>query len=164
MDYRPVATTGQETGALQITLGIVKPHAYKDRRKIEWMILESGLAIPAKKDPYRISEGLATLQYEEHRGKHFYEKLLEMMTGGDSELMVVEGPDAINRLIRLAGATDPAKAEKGTIRELYGIKDDLLMNNAFHRSDSPKSARREILLYWGREELPADISALLDNL
>ncbi len=163
INHQSVTTAYQETGELEVTLGIVKPHAYANRRQIELMILESGLVIPTKKDPYKISKNLAALQYEEHWGKPFYGELIEMMTSGDSELMIVEGLDAITRLAMLAGATDPAKAEKGTIRERYGLKDGKIMNNAFHRSDSPRSAKREILLYWDYEELPADVGRLLYN-
>lgn len=149
--------------APEVSLGIVKPHAYKDREEIKYMIRDSGLAVPFNKDPYRISRAQAQTHYAEHKERSFYPKLIDMITSGEVELMIVEGEDAINRLSILTGRTDPREADPGTIRNRFGDKTGMIMNNAFHRSDSAKSARREILLYWDRTELPGRILGILDT-
>ena len=135
----------------EITFGFVKPHAYPERKNIERMIEENGLKIILKKDPYHFNKAIAELQYEMHIGKHFFDELIGMIIEGPVELVIIEGEDAVNELMRLSGATDPAEAEDNTIRKVFG-KDKT--NNAFHRSDSKVSARREILIHFAASELP----------
>lgn len=163
LDHQSGTTLQQEL--YEITLGIVKPHAYQHRRAIENMITRSGLAIPVKKYPFLIPPGLARLHYEEHIGKPFYEPLVEMMTSGPVEVMIAEGPDAINRLVKLAGATDPREAAPGTIRHRFGNKDGDIMYNAFHRTfgsgaGARRVVKREIALYFGENELPERIAGI----
>ena len=170
LDYRSGTTPAYEQRNTEITLGIVKPHAYKHRIEIESMIAGSGLLIPVRKYPFLIPRSLAVLHYEEHFGKPFYNALIEMMTSGPSEIMIVEGPNAISRLSVLTGATDPRNAEPGTIRNKFGDKDGRIMYNAFHRTfaENPDAAKRavkrEINLYFTREELPEHVTRLLDEL
>ncbi|MBI4167403.1 MAG: nucleoside-diphosphate kinase [Candidatus Aenigmarchaeota archaeon] len=170
VDHQLGTTLPQELYADEITLGIVKPHAYSHRMAIENMITKSGLLIPVRKFPYTISPSLARLHYEEHHGKYFYEALVEMMTSGPSEIMIVEGENAIQRLADLSGETDPRSAATGTIRHRFGQKDGQIMYNAFHRSFDPdpskarRAVKREITLYFDREELPPHIAELLDAL
>ncbi len=153
----------------EVSLGIVKPHAYRHKAEIEFMIRESGLSIPIKRDPYVISRKRAEMHYAEHRGKPFYDELIRMVTSGPADVMLVCGENAISRLAKLTGATDSREAEEGTIRQLFGEKgsnperNERLMYNAFHRSDSPASARREALLYWEENELPPRIMEILDR-
>lgn len=164
LDHPSGTTLQQELYSAGISFGIVKPHSYRHRRAIENMITRSGLSIPVKKYPYLIPRNLAALHYEEHIGKPFYDELVKMMTSGPAEIMIVEGPDAINRLGDLTGATDPREAELGTIRHRFGDRNGQIMYNAFHRSDRPKEARREIYLYFDRNELPDRVVAFLDEI
>jgi len=135
----------------EITFGFVKPHAYPERKKIEKIIEKSGLKIILRKDLYHFNKAISELQYEMHIGKHFFDDLIKMVTEGPTELLLIEGEDAVNKLMKIVGATDPAEAEDNTIRKIFG-KDKGY--NAFHRSDSKESARREILIHFAASELP----------
>lgn len=81
--------------------------------------------------------------YGEHRGKPFYEPLVEMMSSDPVAAIVLERGDAIARARQLVGVTDPAEAAPGTIRADFGIDG---RHNTVHASDSPASAEREIRL------------------
>ena len=98
----------------------------------------------------RIDRALAERHYAEHVGKPFYEPLLEYITSGPVVPMVVEGEDAIARMRALMGKTDPAKAERGTIRADFGTS---IQENVVHGSDSPEKAEREIGLFFGQDEI-----------
>jgi nucleoside-diphosphate kinase len=93
--------------------------------------------------------------YVEHKGKFFFENLLDTTTVGESVLLLIEGPDAIARVREINGPTDPRKnRDKKTIRGKYGIKvgpeaTDCGSENAVHSSDSPTSAMREEKIIWG---------------
>lgn len=146
----------------RISFGFVKPHAYQWKDEIERMIRESGLSIPVKKDPYYFSREKAESQYRMHMGKPFFDALVEEILSGATDLLIVEGDDAIQRLIKLTGDTDPNLAEKGTIRERFGKRDNP-MYNAFHRADSRESAKEEIFLHFDMEELPRYIAEFLQE-
>jgi len=81
--------------------------------------------------------------YGEHRGKPFYEPLVEMMSPAPVAAIVFERADAIARARQLVGATNPAEAAPGTIRADFGMDG---RHNTVHASDSPASAEREIRL------------------
>ncbi len=175
LNHQSGTTLQQELYTDQITLGIVKPHAYRRRREIGCMIKnhryevegldgEQKLVIIARKAPFRIPESIAHLHYQIHQGKPFYEKLVRMMSVGSAELLVISGPNAVQELSSLTGATDPREAAEGTIRRRFGNKKGWIMYNAFHRSDSQKEARREIYLYFDKSELPDRVVELLDDL
>jgi len=88
--------------------------------------------------------------YQVHRGRPFFESLTRFMSSGPIVAVVLEGEDAIARVRKLMGATDPAEAEVGTIRK------DLATNieqNAVHGSDSPGSAAYEIPYFFSALEL-----------
>ncbi len=84
--------------------------------------------------------------YEMHRGKPFYESLVEFMTSGTVVPMVLEAENCVEALRNTIGATDPAKAEEGTVRKRFG---DSLTRNAVHASDSRENAAREIGYLFG---------------
>ena len=88
--------------------------------------------------------------YAVHRGKPFFNDLTRYMSSGPIMAMVLEADDAINRLRDLMGATDPAKASKGTIRELYATS---IEKNVIHGSDGPETARAEISYFFTALEL-----------
>jgi nucleoside-diphosphate kinase len=98
----------------------------------------------------RLDGDLVERHYAEHKGKAFYDKLVEYMVSGPVVAMVVEGEGAIDCLRRLAGATSPAEAQTGTIRGDLAIQTRL---NIIHASDSPDSARREIALFFDDGEI-----------
>lgn len=87
--------------------------------------------------------------YAEHKGRPYYEGLIESVTGPDGVVaMLLHGEDAIATWRKLAGTTDPAKARENgeiTIRALYGVE---LPDNAVHGSDSPEAVEREQAIIW----------------
>jgi nucleoside-diphosphate kinase len=89
--------------------------------------------------------GLAEKFYEEHQDKEFYDKLIEFMKSGRIIAAILEKCNAVEDLRKLVGSTDPAEADPGTIRYLYG---ETVRLNAVHASDCPKSAEREIKLIF----------------
>ena len=88
--------------------------------------------------------------YAVHRGKGFFESLTSFMSSGPALAMVLEGDDAIARLRKLMGATNPAYAEEGTIRKLYAQD---IEHNAVHGSDAPETAAFEISYFFPGIEL-----------
>lgn len=91
----------------------------------------------------------ATL-YEMHKGKPFYNKLIRHIRSGPVVVMVVEGPDVVKSLRQMIGATNPSKAEKGTIRGDYGLTET---KNVIHAADSLKNAKREIKIFFSKDEI-----------
>jgi nucleoside-diphosphate kinase len=124
-----------------ITFSIIKPNAVRTGKTgpILAMINEAGFEITAMK-MLRMTQGQAESFYEIHRGKSFYESLVEFMTSGPVFVMILKHENAVDEFRKLIGATDPAKAEPGTIRELYAVS---VQMNAVHGSDSDKNAVRE---------------------
>ena len=88
---------------------------------------------------------VAETHYGEHREKPFFGPLVEFITSGPLVAAVVEGPRAIDAFRQLAGATDPVKANTGSIRAEFALA---VQNNIVHGSDSPESAVREIALFF----------------
>ena len=133
------------------TLSILKPDAVA--RNIIGEIIgrfeKAGLRIVAARMT-RLSAADAAGFYAEHKGKPFYEKLLEYMSSGPVVVQVLEGRDAIAVNRRLMGATDPKKADPGTIRADFAQSLDA---NAVHGSDSPSSAAREIAYFFDDAEI-----------
>ncbi len=87
--------------------------------------------------------------YAEHKGKPFYEPLMEFMASGPIVAMVAEGERVIEGFRKLAGATDPTTAEPGTIRgDLARDQGTKVVQNIVHGSDSPESANREIKIFF----------------
>ena len=94
----------------------------------------------------KLSREKAEKQYEEHRGKDFFESLVSYICSAPVVLFVVEGENAISAARKMVGATDPKKAAKGTIRADFGID---VQRNAIHAADSPEKAEREIKIHFG---------------
>lgn len=97
-----------------------------------------------------ISRETAEVHYGEHRGKPFFEGLVNFITSGPVVAMVVEGPQAISEMRRLMGATRPWEAVPGTIRADFATTVD---ENIIHGSDGPESAAREIAIFFKPEEI-----------
>ena len=136
---------------MERTLVIVKPDAVR-RNQVGEVIRRfeaAGLAIRALKMVYldrREAEGF----YQVHQGRPFYASLTQFMSSGPTVAMVLEGPEAITRVRKLMGATDPAKAEPGTIRKDLATS---IEQNAVHGSDSPESAAYEIPYFFNALEV-----------
>src|SRR2546428_12892838 len=131
--------------AEQTTLLIIKPDAVR-RDLIDEIISRverQRLRIDSKRR-MRIHRELAERHYAEHREKPFFGELVDFITSGDVIVAKVVGPEAISVLRTLMGATDPAKADPGTVRGDYG---KVITENLDHGSDSPESARRERELF-----------------
>ena len=94
-----------------------------------------------------VKEKIAEEHYKEHKGKDFYESLLRFITSGSLVAMILEGENAISKIREINGATNPEKAEEGTIRRLYA---DNNRENCVHASDSLESAEREINIWFNK--------------
>ncbi len=94
----------------------------------------------------KLDRGLAEKLYEVHRGKDYFEPLVDFVLSGDVVVMTVEGDRAITRMRELIGVTDPLKAAKGTIRGDFGSS---TRENIIHAADSPENAKRELALFFG---------------
>jgi len=95
----------------------------------------------------------AEKHYAEHVGKPFYEKLVKFITSGPIVVMVIKGKNAVEVSRRMMGATDPSKADNGTIRADYA---QIMERNIIHGSDSAESAEREIQIHFKESELVED--------
>ncbi len=98
----------------------------------------------------RVSRELAEQYYAEHEGKPFFGGLVEYVTSGPAVAMLWNGEGAVSVVRKMMGATDPAKAEPGTIRADFGLQ---IGRNVIHGSDSPESARREAALFFTPGEI-----------
>ncbi|WP_027364265.1 nucleoside-diphosphate kinase [Desulfotruncus alcoholivorax] len=110
---------------------------------------KKGLKIVALK-MLQISRELAERHYGEHKGKPFFEPLVEYITSGPVVAMVLEGKDAVSTARDMMGATNPLKAVPGTIRGTFGMD---IGRNVIHGSDSVESANREINIFFAPEEI-----------
>ena len=137
--------------ALERTLSIIKPDAVEKHKigGILAMIEESGLVIRAMR-MVRLSRPQAESFYAVHKERPFFGELVEFMTRGPVVVAALEGEDAVTRYRELMGATDPAKADEGTIRKAYGSN---VGENACHGSDSLENARKEVSFFFPGYEL-----------
>ena len=124
------------------TLAIIKPDAVERRLagKIIQRIEGEGFQIRAMKR-VRLSKSDAEGFYAVHRERPFFSSLTAFMSSGPAIVLVLEAPDAIKKWRTLMGATDPAKAEAGTLRKEFGQS---IENNATHGSDAPETAAFEL--------------------
>jgi nucleoside-diphosphate kinase len=98
----------------------------------------------------RMDRGMAESHYAEHKGKDFYDKLVEYTLSGPVIAMILEGEDAVALVRRLAGPTDVRESPPGTIRGDYAARTRL---NIVHASDSSESAARETGLFFKEGEI-----------
>ena len=136
---------------MEQTFSMIKPDATAKNATgaINAMIEQAGFRIIAQKRIKMTAEQAGRF-YAEHEGKPFYNGLVEMMSSGPIVVQVLQGDDVIKGYRALRGATDPQKAEKGTIRAAFGSE---LPFNAVHGSDSPESAKREISFFFSQTEI-----------
>ena len=133
------------------TFAIIKPDAVSagNTGKIIDRILAAGFSIRALKMIHQ-SRAQAEGFYEVHRGKPFYDGLTEFMSSAPCVVMVLEKEGAVKAWRDLMGATDPAKADAGTIRKEFGAS---VGENATHGSDSDENAAIEIAYFFNRLEI-----------
>ncbi|MCI4434274.1 MAG: nucleoside-diphosphate kinase [Thermoplasmata archaeon] len=133
------------------TLVIIKPDAVQRAfaGRIITRIEEKGLKIVAMK-MVQLDRKTAERLYEVHKGKSFYESLIDYITSGPIVAMVVEGRDAINVVRKLMGKTNGAEAEPGTIRGDFSTG---VEKNLVHGSDSEESFNREFPVLFNKEEI-----------
>jgi nucleoside-diphosphate kinase len=145
---------------LQRTLSIVKPDAVAKGATGEILrrFEAAGLRILALK-MIQLTEQQARGFYAVHKARPFYDSLVRFMTSGPVVVSVLEGPDAIALNRRLMGATDPAKAEPGTIRRDFATD---IERNAVHGSDGPATARVEIAYFFDATEIQGPVEALVE--
>ncbi|MCS7083134.1 MAG: nucleoside-diphosphate kinase [Bacteroidetes bacterium] len=136
---------------MERTLAILKPDCVRRNLigEVIRRIQEAGFRIVAMK-MVRLSKPVAEGFYAVHRGRPFFEELTRFMSSGPCVPMVLERENAIEAFRTLIGATDPAKAEPGTIR---GDLATSVGENLVHGSDSPKSAQIEIAYFFSEAEL-----------
>jgi nucleoside-diphosphate kinase len=137
--------------AVERTLSIIKPDATRRNLTgaINAMIEAAGLRIVAQKR-VRMSRAEAERFYAVHRERPFFSELVETMTSGPVVVQVLEGENAIAKYRELMGATDPAKAEPGTIRKLHAKS---VGENSVHGSDGPQTAATEIGQFFSEDEI-----------
>lgn len=136
---------------LEKTLVIIKPDAVSKNLigEIISRFEKNGLKVSALKK-IRMTKEEAKGFYIVHKDKPFYESLTDFMSEGPIVVMVLEGDDAISRVRKIMGATNPAQAEEGTIRKDFA---ENIERNAVHGSDSPQSAAYEISYFFSALEI-----------
>jgi len=133
------------------TLAIIKPDAVGNgyTGKIIDRIISAGFKIRAARLMH-LSHEQAENFYAVHRGRPFYNDLVDFMTSGPCMPMALEHEDAVNAFRELIGATNPAKATEGTIRKEFA---ENVQNNAVHGSDSDENAQKEIAFFYSTDQI-----------
>jgi nucleoside-diphosphate kinase len=136
---------------MERTFAIIKPDAVRARHagRILARIEEAGFTVRAMRLTHltqREAEGF----YAVHRERPFFASLTAFMSSGPCIVMALEAADAIARWRKLMGATDPAKADAGTLRKEFGAS---IENNATHGSDAPETAAFELGYFFRGMEL-----------
>ena len=133
---------------IEQTLSIVKPDAVERslENKIKFFFREKNLKILKSKKVHITKEEAAEF-YKVHQTKPFYKNLCNYLSSGPIVVMVLEGEGAVFKNRQIMGATDPLKAEEGTLRKMYGLSID---KNSVHGSDSAESAKTEIGFFFDK--------------
>ena len=136
---------------MQRTLAIIKPDAVE--RQLSGAIIQrieaAGFQICAMKR-VQLTQQEAEGFYAVHRERPFFGSLTSFMSSGPAVVLVLEAPDAIKKWRTLMGATDPAKADPGTLRKEFAQS---IERNATHGSDAPETAAYEIGYFFAGVEL-----------
>ncbi|HIF22252.1 MAG TPA: nucleoside-diphosphate kinase [Gemmatimonadetes bacterium] len=132
------------------TLAIIKPDAVGAGKagKILALLEDRGFSVKSLKLT-TLSQEQAGAFYAVHEGRPFYDELVEFMTSGPVIPIVLEADDAVAGLREAIGATDPAEAAQGTVRQLYAESKG---RNAIHASDSDENAALEIAFFFSQHE------------
>ncbi len=136
---------------MQRTLAIIKPDAVGRglAGRILQRIEEAGFQIRAMR-MVRLTKAEAEGFYAVHRERPFFRSLTDFMSSGPAVVLALEAPDAIKKWRTLMGATDPSKADAGTIRKEFGAS---IEHNATHGSDAPETAAFEVGYFFAGADL-----------
>ena len=131
---------------LEQTLSIIKPDAVERNleKEIKSFFVKNNLKV-LKSKKIKISKDEASEFYKVHQTKPFYNALCDYLSSGPIIVMILEGENAVLKNRELMGATDPLKAEEGTLRKMYGVSID---KNSVHGSDSIENAKNEIDFFF----------------
>ena len=131
---------------IEQTLSIIKPDAVERNLedKIKSFFEKNNLKI-VKYKKVKISKEEASEFYRVHQAKPFYNDLCNYLSSGPIIVMVLEGENAVFNNRKLMGATNPKKAEEGTLRKMYGLSID---KNSVHGSDSVENGKNEIDFFF----------------
>ena len=132
--------------SIEQTLSIIKPDAVERNleSQIKSFFEKNNLKI-IKSKKVKISKEEASEFYKVHQTKPFYSDLCNYLSSGPIVAMILEGENAVSKNRELMGATDPTKAEPGTLRKMYGVSID---KNSVHGSDSILNAKNEINFFF----------------
>jgi nucleoside-diphosphate kinase len=133
------------------TLAIIKPDAVQKNiiGEVIGRYEKAGLK-PVAMKMMHLSKSTAQGFYAVHKARPFFDSLCTFMSSGPVIVLVLQGENAIKKNRELMGATDPAKADAGTLRKLYGTNIEF---NAVHGSDSPETASFEVGYFFPNMEL-----------
>ena len=136
---------------VEYTLSIIKPDAMQRNlaEQINKLFIDAGLKIVAQKET-KLTKKRAEEFYGKHKGKPFYNTLVDYISSSPVIVQVLAGPNAISKNREVMGATDPKNALPGTVREKHGISID---QNSVHGSDSLESAKREISFFFDYDKI-----------
>ncbi len=131
---------------MSLTLGIIKPNAVQSGKagNILAHLEAAGFTVRALRMT-RMSTVQAGAFYAVHKERPFFDSLVTFMTSGAVIPMILEAEDAVAELRTVIGATDPAEADDGTVRELFAESKE---RNAIHASDSDENAAAEIAFFF----------------
>ena len=136
---------------MEKTLAIIKPDSFANKNcgKIINMIEEHGFDIIGMKLLHLTKEEAGEF-YDDHKDQYFFDGLCDFMCSGRIIAMVLQADNAIAKWRKLMGATDPTKAEEGTVRAAFGTA---VRQNAAHGSDNAEHAKYEIAYFFSKNEL-----------
>lgn len=137
--------------SVEQTLSIIKPDGVQKNLigEIYSRFEKAGLQIVAAR-MLQLTRERAESFYAVHRERPFFADLVSYMTSGPVVVQALQGEDAINKNRQIMGATDPAKADPGTIRAVFA---DSIEENIVHGSDGPDTAAQEIKFFFGEDEI-----------
>jgi nucleoside-diphosphate kinase len=137
--------------AVERTFSMIKPDATGRNLtgKINTKLEDAGLRIVAQKRVW-MSRKQAEAFYAVHKARPFFDELCAFMSSGPTVVQVLEGENAIAKNREVMGATDPAKADPGTIRKEFA---NSIGENSVHGSDAPETAKEEIEFWFAGNEI-----------
>ena len=131
---------------IEQTLSLIKPDAVERNleEEIKQFFINNGFKI-AKQKKVKLEKKDAEIFYKVHETKPFYNELCNYLSSGPIVAMILEKADAVSENRKIMGATDPTRADEGTIRKKYGLSID---KNSVHGSDSIENATKEINFFF----------------
>ena len=137
--------------AVEHTFSILKPDVTRRNLTgaVNAVIEKAGLRIVAQKR-IKMSRAQAEEFYGVHKERPFFGELVEMMTSAPVVVQVLEGENAIAKYREVMGATNPEKADEGTIRKIFALS---MGENSAHGSDAPETAKQEISQFFKPDEI-----------